>query len=149
MDVPLSALKGIGEVRRASLDKAGIRTVRELLSMLPREYRDLTDVRPLAALKTGEPAAVRARVIGGVTSFRKGALAIVRVRLADESGEAQAVWYNQPWLVKQLVPRPRALALRRGRVARRESAADLPVDRVGRGHPRGLPLAARRAGQGA
>ena len=104
MDLPLSSLKGIGDKRLAALKAAGILTVRDIVNYLPREYRDLGDVRPLKSLKPGEPAAARARVVGGVSSFRSGALTVTRAKLADESGPMQAVWYNQPWLSKQLAP---------------------------------------------
>ena len=104
MDLSLEELKGIGPKRREALENAGIHTARDLVCYLPREYRDLTDVRPLALLRPGEGAAVRVRVIGGVSMTRFRGLVIVRARLEDASGKMQAVWYNQSWLKQQLVP---------------------------------------------
>ena len=103
-DMSLESLRGIGPKRREALEKAGIRTARDLVSYLPREYRDLTDVRPLADLQPGESAAVRARVVGGASMVRLHGLVIVRARLEDASGRIQAVWYNQSWLKEQLSP---------------------------------------------
>ena len=103
-DMSLESLRGIGPKRREALEKAGIRTARDLVSYLPREYRDLTDVRPLADLQPGESAAVRARVVGGASMVRLHGRVIVRARLEDASGRIQAVWYNQSWLKEQLSP---------------------------------------------
>ena len=57
-------------------------------------------------------------------------LSIVRARVADGSGEVDAVWFNQPWLAERLKPgtrvRLRGRALARGRAstsARTTSAA--------------------------
>lgn len=43
-----------------------------------------------------------ARVVGDATEQRAPRLLITRVRIADASGDTVAVWYNQPWLKKQL-----------------------------------------------
>ncbi|MDY2791467.1 MAG: DNA helicase RecG, partial [Eubacteriales bacterium] len=104
MDLSLEELKGIGPKRREALENAGIHTARDLVCYLPREYRDLTDVRPLALLRTCEGAAVRVRVIGGVSMTRFRGLVIVRARLEVASGKMQEVWYNQSLLKEQLAP---------------------------------------------
>ena len=49
MDFPLTSIKGIGPARVKAFEAAGIRTVRELVMFLPREYRDLNDVTPLSS----------------------------------------------------------------------------------------------------
>ena len=65
MDLPLTALKGVGPARMKALEAAGIRSVRELIHYLPKEYRDLSDIRPLGLIGAGDEAAVRVRVAGG------------------------------------------------------------------------------------
>ena len=59
MSLSLSQIRGIGLARLKALNDAGIWTARDLALMLPRDYRDLTNVTPLAALQAGVPAAVR------------------------------------------------------------------------------------------
>ncbi len=102
MDISLSQIRGIGPARLKAFEAAGIRTVRELTMFLPKEYRDLTQVTPLAMLQPGEATAVRARVAGEVTEYRARRLLITRVYVTDDSDTVQVVWYNQPWLKKQL-----------------------------------------------
>ena len=105
MDLPLTALKGVGPARLKALNNAGIHTVRDLISYLPKEYRDLTDVRPLSSLYAGDEAAVRVRVAGGVNvHFAGKKLTVIKTRVQDESESMTVVWYNQPLLRESLTP---------------------------------------------
>ena len=100
----LSQIKGVGPARLKAFHAVGVDTVRDLLAILPREYRDLSDIRPLSSLSAGDEAAVRVRVSGGVAVHRAGKLLVTKVRVADDSETMSAVWYNQPWLSQTLVP---------------------------------------------
>ena len=102
MSLSLSQIRGIGPARLKALNDAGIWTARDLALMLPRDYRDLTNVTPLAALQAGVPAAVRVRVSGEPREQRARKLLITKVFVTDGNEVAPVVWYNQPWLKKQL-----------------------------------------------
>ena len=102
MSLSLSQIRGIGPARLKALNDAGIWTARDLALMLPRDYRDLTNVTPLAALQAGVPAAVRVRVSGEPREQRARKLLITKVFVTDGDEVAPVVWYNQPWLKKQL-----------------------------------------------
>ena len=105
MDLPLTALKGVGPARVKALNAAGITSVRALIHHLPKEYRDLSDIRPLATLSSGDEAAVRVRIAGGVQMRPAGKkLLVIKARVQDESESMTVVWYNQPWLKETLVP---------------------------------------------
>ena len=102
MDQELSRLPGLGPSRLTALEKAGVHTLRDLVMRLPVAYRDLTAPTPLAQARAGRECAALARVVGDAVEQRAPRLLITRARIADASGEAVAVWYNQPWLKKQL-----------------------------------------------
>ena len=105
MDLPLTALKGVGPARVKALNDAGITSVRSLIHYLPKEYRDLSDIRPLATLSSGDEAAVRVRMAGGVNMHYAGKkLLVLKGRVQDESESMTVVWYNQPWLKESLTP---------------------------------------------
>ncbi len=104
MDISLSQIKGIGPARLKSFEAAGIRTVRELVMFLPREYRDLTQTVPLCELKAGDVAAVRVRVAGEVMERRARRLLITKLYVTDGTETLPVLWYNQPWLKKQMTP---------------------------------------------
>ena len=53
----------------------------------------------------GDEEAVTEGVVLGTTSRRsRGRLQILTARVADDTGEIKATWFNQPWLAAQLVP---------------------------------------------
>ena len=98
MDFSLSTIKGIGPARLKAFEAAGIRTVRELVMFLPKEYRDLDAAVPLAELKPGDTAAVRVRVAGEVSERRARRLLITKLYVTDGTDTLPVLWYNQPWL---------------------------------------------------
>ncbi len=110
MNIPLSEVKGIGPARLKALAEAGIYSVRELVMYLPREYRDMLEPTPLCDAHPGEMCACRVRVAGDVVEQRAKKLLITRVYVTDGTETLMAVWYNQPWLKKQL-PRGREMLL--------------------------------------
>ena len=102
MDISLSQIRGIGPARRKAFEAAGIRTARELVMFLPKEYRDLSHPAPLGLLRPGEAACVRVRVAGEVSERRARRLLITKVYVTDDTDTLPVIWYNQPWLKKQL-----------------------------------------------
>ena len=110
MDYPLTQIKGIGPARVKAFEAAGIRSVRELVMFLPKEYRDLDDVTALCDLKPGDTAAVRVKVAGEATLRYARKLTIVKVYVTDGTETLPVVWFNQPWLKAQMTP-GRALLL--------------------------------------
>jgi ATP-dependent DNA helicase RecG len=90
-----------GQTGRA-LRALGIDTYGDLLEHLPREHRE-RDARQVAALRPGEEAAV-AVTVRSVASrpMRRQRQRRVEARVFDASGPMVAVWFNQPWVERQL-----------------------------------------------
>ena len=87
-----------------ALAALGIETYGDLLEHFPREHRE-RDARAVAELRPGEEAAVAVAVRSvSVRPMRDRRRKRVEARVADESGPMLAVWFNQPWLAKQLSP---------------------------------------------
>lgn len=102
MNLSLSGIKGIGPARLKAFEAAGIRTVRDLVMFLPRDYRDLSVFTPLSEIQPGETVSVKVRVAGEVSQRRARRLVITKVYVTDDSDTLPVVWYNQPWLKEQL-----------------------------------------------
>lgn len=96
-------IKGIGAQRAKSLEKLGIRTLRDLIAYFPRKYDDRTSIRPIADLVPDESACVAAMVATAptVSHIRKG-MDLVKLRAVDESGVLDVTFFNQPWLKNTL-----------------------------------------------
>ncbi len=105
LDLPLFRIVGIGKVQAQRLEKLGLSTVQELLFHLPRRYEDTRETVPLRALQPGfvQTAHVHIRNISArKTPYKK--MVLVEATLEDDGAVATAVWFNQPFLLKQLHP---------------------------------------------
>jgi ATP-dependent DNA helicase RecG len=85
-----------------ALEALGIESYGDLIEHLPREHRE-RDARPVAELRPGEEAAVAVVVRSvAVRPMRNRRQKRVEARVADDSGPMLAVWFNQPWVARQL-----------------------------------------------
>jgi ATP-dependent DNA helicase RecG len=81
----------------------GIETVGDLIEHLPHAHRDRRDVRLAGELGVGEEGTVAATVRSvTVKPMRDRRRKRVEARVFDESGPLVAVWFNQPWIARQL-----------------------------------------------
>src|SRR5205823_6736963 len=102
---PIGTLRGAGPKLAAAAGDLGIETLGDLLWHVPRDYRDRTRLGLLGELRIGEEATVLAEVRSvRVRPTRRRNLRIVEASIADPSGQARAVWFNQAWLVERLRP---------------------------------------------
>ena len=101
---PVSTLSGVGPALEKKLAKLGLRKVRDLLEHRPHRYEAAVPERRIADLFAGEEAAISGEVLRVSVRRPRRNLAIVQARVADESGEIGAVWFNQAWLAERLQP---------------------------------------------
>jgi ATP-dependent DNA helicase RecG len=100
---PITTLRGAGPRLAAAAAELGIQTLGDLLLHVPHSYRDRAAPRPLANLRIGEQATVEVEVRSvHLRRTRRRGLTIVEAVVADDSGPAKAVWFNQPWLAERL-----------------------------------------------
>ncbi|MEZ5418701.1 MAG: ATP-dependent DNA helicase RecG [Vicinamibacterales bacterium] len=108
LQTPLQFLKGVGPRKAADLEKAGLRTVEDLLVRFPRRYEDRSRFQPIATLRAGGTAAVCGAIIScGVASTRRPGFALFTALVQDDSGQVKAVWPNQAFLKDVLKPHQR------------------------------------------
>ena len=100
---PVTELRGVGPARARQLEKLHIETLYDLISCFPRAYEDRTKLSSIAGLRPGEPACFEAMVISNpqLARIRKG-MELVKVRIADETGRLDLVFFNQPYVKDQL-----------------------------------------------
>lgn len=107
---PVSVLRGIGPARAQALAASiGVRTVGELLELVPQRYTDPARSTLLAELVDGELARVAVRVLAA-SLWRRGGRTTLAVRIEDASGSAIATWINMPYL-RQAFPAGRQVVL--------------------------------------
>ena len=93
------AIKGIGDKKAQLLQKLGIETIRDLVYYMPRSYESQGARACVRDLKNGETYHLVAVVddIHKTKRIRKG-LSLASFTLADETGRAEAVFFNQPYI---------------------------------------------------
>jgi len=99
---PCQFLKGVGPSRAADLARLGLATVEDLLLHFPRDYLDLGESQPLSALQPGARATVRGQVLASAERRPRRGLSIQTVLIDDGQGRLQLIFFNQPYLKKQL-----------------------------------------------
>ena len=98
----LKDLRGVGKTRLESLRAAGILSLRDLLFFLPTGYKDTTVLTTIGELLPGQAAAVMGAIKGKPRLSRFRGLNSVTASLWDETGHISVIWYNQPWMEKNL-----------------------------------------------
>ena len=95
-------LKGVGEKTAAGLKKLGIETAGDLLHYYPRAYEVYglpTDIRDV---REGETVAVECLVSVRCEMLRTRRFQITSLRVNDPTGSIRLVWYNAPFIAKQI-----------------------------------------------
>ncbi|HYQ13198.1 MAG TPA: ATP-dependent DNA helicase RecG [Solirubrobacterales bacterium] len=106
----VQTLKGAGPKLAAAAADMDLGSVGDILLHIPHSYRDRAEPRKLAELRIGEEATVEVDVRSArVRPTRRRGLVIVEATVADDSGPAKAVWFNQAWLVDRLTEGTRLL----------------------------------------
>lgn len=112
---PVETLSGVGPALRKRLARAGVEAVGDLLWQRPRRYEEPVPALTISEL-FGEDEVVLDVAVRAASSRRRGRLSILTARVADETGEIKATWFNQPWLEARLQPGTRVRL--RGRPSR-------------------------------
>lgn len=96
----LKKVKGVGEKTGAQFAAAGLHSVGDLITFLPRAYEDFSHVTKLSEVSPGK-VTIKARVEKIETRPVRRGMKVTTATLADDSGKVQAVWFNQPYRATQ------------------------------------------------
>jgi ATP-dependent DNA helicase RecG len=99
----VTALPGVGPSRARSLEKLGVRCIRDLLFLLPRGLASASGFATIAEAcnSVGREVAV-AGIVKRTTLQRFGRRSTFRVTLEDATGTIHALYFNQPWMQKRI-----------------------------------------------
>jgi ATP-dependent DNA helicase RecG len=92
---PIQEALNLRPGRVDQLRRLEIETVGELLFHLPRSYEDLTDVRPIAGLRTGLLQTVHGEVVEIEGRRLADGRSVVSIVLSDGKDCLEGVWFNQ------------------------------------------------------
>ena len=105
LSAPVTVLPGVGPKHALTLERLGLRTLRDMLYYLPRRYDDYSRLKSINRLWYGEEVTV----IGTVQSInsrfiRSNRFQIVEAVVQDGTGALRLNWFNQAWIGKRLRP---------------------------------------------
>lgn len=107
LTIPVTSFKMIGPVYAAKLKKLGVETISDLLYHIPFRYEDFSIVSKISLLQAGEKVTVAGTVSSIKNIYTKHGKKIQKGVIADETGEIEVIWYNQPFLTNILCPNTR------------------------------------------
>ncbi len=91
-------VKGVGPDRAPLFQRIGLRTAADLLFNFPRDYQDLTDLRPIESLEEDKLQSVRATVEEiDIRNIGRGR-SILGVLLRQGARYLRATWFNMPYM---------------------------------------------------
>ena len=128
LDAPIAdRAVDLGAHAARKLAEVGVHSYRDLLHHAPRRWEDRRALPGFAAIGGLDKATVVGTVLGRkLVPTRRGG-GVLRAVLEDGAGERlTAVWFQQPWVERQLFPRQRLIVT--GRVRRRGRSTELHVE---------------------
>ena len=101
LDDRVGILKSVGPKKAGLLAKLGIKTIRDLLFYIPRDYESGGVSAKIGNLTEGETYRVKAQIASQpVLKKVHNGLSLVTFSLWDDTGGVEAVFFNQPYMKK-------------------------------------------------
>ncbi len=97
LDSPVTTVSGIGPSNAEKFARLGVKTIRDLLFLLPRRYDDFSALKPINRLEYGDEVTVIGSVWEVGARRTRGGAEIVQAVISDGSGMIQCTWFN-PYL---------------------------------------------------
>ena len=95
-------VKGVGPHLAKKLQKLGLHTVEDLLFYFPRSYDDRRCLPKTSHLVPDQHATVFVRIESLEEKQVSSKMMLLKGRVKDEGGWLTVIWFNQPYLKKQL-----------------------------------------------
>jgi ATP-dependent DNA helicase RecG len=105
---PITQLKGISTSFATKFGKLGVSTIRDLLYFFPRRHLDYSRLKTISQLTEGDEETIIANV-WQARLVMLGRRRSTEVIVGDETGNVRAVWFSNPYLVKQLTTNKRVV----------------------------------------
>ena len=98
---------GLGRAHITRLEKLGVLTIADAMRHYPYRHHDFSKTVPISQLRIGHEQTIRGTVdrARAVRMGRGGRMQSTEATISDASGaRVRLVWFNQPYLAKQLPP---------------------------------------------
>ncbi len=105
LSAPIENLTRVGKTTAGRLKRLGIATVNDLLFYFPFRYEDFSQVVKINDLRPNQTVTIKGKIvlIENRRAHRRR-MTITEALIEDETGSIQVIWFNQPFLIKNLKP---------------------------------------------
>lgn len=98
---PIQFVKGVGPQRAELLERLELRSVRDVLFNFPRDYQDMSELRPIERLEEGQLVSV-CGVVDEIELRNTGpGRSLLGVLVRQGSQYLRALWFNQPYMAEK------------------------------------------------
>jgi ATP-dependent DNA helicase RecG len=101
LDSPITVLRGISASLATRFKKLGVITIRDLLYFFPHRHLDYSQRKSIAQLEIGREETIIANV-WQTQRIRMGSQPGTEAVVGDETGNIRIVWFNNPYIARQL-----------------------------------------------
>jgi len=108
IDSPITIIRGISSSLATRFNKLGVTTIRDLLYFFPHRHLDYSQRKSISQLAEGEEETIIANV-WQAQEIRLGGRRSTEAIVGDETGNVRVVWFNNPYLAKQLLTNTRVV----------------------------------------
>lgn len=101
LEAPITDIKGISTALSSKFAKLGIKSIHDLLYFFPHRHLNYSQIVKISQLTEGDDQTIEANVWEVHQTFigsRRSTEAII----GDESGNMRVIWFNNPWVLRQL-----------------------------------------------
>lgn len=100
----VGSIKGVGPKSEILLNKLEIFTIKDLLYHFPFRYEDRTRIYKISELTPNQEYPLIVKIAKITNIFTNRGFRITKATVEDSSGQADAVWFNQHFISKSLIP---------------------------------------------
>ncbi|HVB63843.1 MAG TPA: ATP-dependent DNA helicase RecG [Nitrolancea sp.] len=101
LDDSVTVLRSVGEGRARQLAALEVRTIRDLLFLLPRQHKDYSRLQPITSILFHRECTIRGEVVSLQEERTKTGKPVVEIEISDGTGRVRATWFN-PYIARQL-----------------------------------------------
>lgn len=99
---PVTVVRGVQSALARRLAHLGVHTVEDLLYLFPRRYDDFSNLKTIRELRYGEEVTIIGVVQDAQNQATRSGKTLTKAVISDGTGFVEAIWFNQPYLVRQL-----------------------------------------------
>src|SRR5581483_650548 len=102
LQTPIKSAGRIFAMQSGRLEKLGIETLNDLLFYVPFRYENLSLVSKIAIVQPGETVTIQGEILDIRNQYTKRSFTLQKADVADETGVIECLWFNQPFITKNL-----------------------------------------------